>query len=179
MTPVSSLLTLGSMPSHPKDLHTSPCLRWSICLRSLWLNLSFPLVIFVTLKLCHEGEGSVRLKADSDSKDWGKEKNKIFDLFHIPHYQVSCPIRNCSELAILSTGEVWVSKFCRFLLLKIWTVSLIIFIKKFCERKENRRLWMCLQKRKVMNRDCLLLGCHKTDYSSHNGKYFPFLKFSS
>lgn len=142
MTPASSLLALGSMPSHPKDSHMSPCLRWSIRLHRLWLNLPSPLAIFVSFKPCHKAHSSVRLKADFDTEDWGKEKNKIFSLFHMPHYQVSCPIRDCSELEILSPGEVWVSKFCRFLLLKIWTVSVIVFVKKFCERKENRRLWM-------------------------------------
>lgn len=141
MTPASSLTTLGSMPSHPKDLYT--CLCWCICLRSLLLNLPLPLAIFVSFKLCHKARSSVRLKTGLDSEDRGKEENEIFSLFWVPHYQVSCSIKDCSELAVLSPGEVWVSKFCnKFLLLKIWIVSGIISIEKFCERKESRRLWM-------------------------------------
>lgn len=182
MTPASSLITLGSMPSIPRTC-MSPRICWCICLRNLWLNLPLPLAIFVSFKLCPKAHSSARLKADFDSEDWGKEGNEIFNLFCVPHYQVSCPIRDCSELAVLSPGEVWVSKFYhKFSLLKIWTVSGIILIKKFHERKESRRLWMWTfaEKEKDLwtQTDSLLLGCYWSDYSLHNDKYFPFKKYS-
>lgn len=133
MTPASSRRTFGSMPSHPKDLYTSPCLCWCICLRSLWFNLPLPLAIFV-FKLSHKARSFGRLKANWRQRLRKRRKSDL-EPFLCPPQPGLLPYH----------GDIWMSKLCNeFSLPKIWTVSGVISIQKLCERKESRRLWMCM-----------------------------------